>query len=299
MRVAVFGGAGFIGKNILEKFNQENIEFVASDVIDSFEPVGGIYKKADITQKDQVENVIDGCDYVVHLAAHPLGPSVKNPFLNAKINILGSLNILDIAKEKGCKQVIFSSASSLYGAVDGDKVKEENMLTPKTPYAVTKLTLEHYLRVYKELYGLNYLVFRFFNVYGPHQYAESGGLVPNILKRIHNENPVTLFGDGSAARDFIYVKDIANFYAAAITQDVKNQILNMGTGNLTTIKEFFDIAAKVVGKELKVEQKEERPGEISNYAADVENLRKAFGKVPETTLEQGLNETYEWIKTVI
>ncbi|RLI74045.1 GDP-mannose 4,6-dehydratase, partial [Archaeoglobales archaeon] len=266
----------------------------ACDIVDS--PFGEDvdYLRVDITNRKAVFDAMEDVDYVFHLSAHPLPASIKDPATNAKINILGSLNVMDAAREMGIKKIIFSSASSIIGDVIQNPVSEEHPCKPKTPYAVAKLCVEHYLRVYQELYGLNYIVFRFFNVYGPYQYPESGALIPVVMSRIIRGEEVFIFGDGSIARDFIYVGDIADFYIQSIQKNIKNEIFNMGTGKLTTIKEVIELIAKTVGKEPKIVYKPARLGEITNFSADVSKLEKFFGKTPSTSLEEGLRKTYDW-----
>lgn len=292
----IFGAAGFVGRNIVEAIKDAGIDFLACDIMNS--PFGDEipYKRIDITDRDAVFSVVEGFDYLFHLSAHPLPASIKEPSLNAKVNILGSLNVLDAVVEHMTKKIIFSSASSLIGDVVHNPVTEEHSCLPKTPYGVAKRSVEHYLRVYHELYGLNYLVFRFFNIYGPYQWPESGALIPTVMSKIIKGEEVTIFGDGSIARDFVFVGDVADFYIQSINKDVKNEIFNMGTGRLTTIKEIVDAIAKVVGKAPNIVKKPARPGEISNFSADVTKIRNFFGKAPDTHFEEGLRKTHDWLK---
>ncbi|HDN86104.1 MAG TPA: NAD-dependent epimerase/dehydratase family protein, partial [Candidatus Omnitrophica bacterium] len=208
-----------------------------------------------------------------------------------------TLNILDAMKEYKVKKIIFTSASSLVGEVQKNPVSEDHPCKPKTPYGVSKYAVEHFLRVYYELYGLNYVVFRLFNVYGPYQYPESGALIPVVMNRILNDEEVYIFGDGSAARDFVFVEDVVAFLVKALEkEEVNNVVLNLGTGKLTSIKDLIELIAKVLNKSPRVVYKPARPGEIANFSADVTNLKKYIGDVPSTPLERGLMLTYEWFK---
>ncbi len=297
--ILITGSAGFVGRNIVKALRNANVDFVATDVIDSAFGKDVEYVKLDITDRDEVFKVFKDydIDYVFHLAAHPLSASIKEPVKNAMINIIGSLNIMDASREFGVKKIVFSSASSIVGEVIRNPVDEEHPCKPKTPYGVAKFCVEHYLRVYHELYGLDYVIFRFFNVYGPYQYPSSGALIPVVMERIIKGQEVFIYGDGSTARDFIYVEDIADFYIQTIREkNIKNEIFNMGTGRLTTVKEVVELIAKVVGKEPKIVYKPKKPGEIMNFSADTTKLKKFFGRVPETTLEEGLKKTYEWFR---
>jgi len=297
--ILITGSAGFVGRNIVEALKNEEIDFVASDVVDSIFGKEVEYVKLDITNREEVFKVFKGydIDYVFHLAAHPLSASIKEPMKNAVVNIIGSLNLMDASREFGVKKIVFSSASSIVGEVVKNPVSEDHSCKPKTPYGVAKFCVEHYLRVYQELYGLDHVIFRFFNVYGPYQYPSSGALIPVVMERIIKGQEVFIYGDGSTARDFIYVGDIVDFYIETIKRkDIKNEIFNMGTGKLTTVKEVVELIAKVVGKDPKIVYKPKKSGEIMNFSADVTKLKKFFGKVPETTLEEGLKKTYEWFK---
>ena len=295
MKVAVFGAYGFVGRNVIESLREVNMEIVASDIKEV--KIGGVdFIKADLLDYNEVSKVVKGSDVVVHLAASPLPVSIEKPKLNARINIEGTLNIMDAAREHGVKKIIFSSASSLVGDVKYNPVDEKHPCNPKTPYAVAKYVTEHYLRVYQELYGLDYLVFRFFNIYGQYQYPESGGLIPMVFKKLTTEGFFNVFGDGSQTRDFVYVGDVAEFYLKAIKKDIKNEIVNLGTGKGATIKEVVEIAGKILRIEPKINYLPLRLGEIDNFVADTKKLMELFGVIPETMLGEGLEKTFDWLK---
>lgn len=167
---------------------------------------------------------------------------------------------------------------------------------PKTPYAAAKLACEEYIRVYGEIYGTKHLIFWFFNVYGPWQYPESRGLIPMILGKLAKGDSITIFGDGSATRDFVYVDDVARFCLEALEKGVTGGTLNMGTGVGTSISAKVELAAKVTGIEPKIQHEPARKGEIDNFVADTHKLKKAFGYSPSTGLEEGLGETFKWLK---
>jgi UDP-glucose 4-epimerase len=295
MRVAIFGASGFVGRNIVEVFKRKNIEMVTSDSKE-FELRDVKFIKADILDPNAVAKVLKGADVVVHLAASGLPTSLKNPLLDAKVNIEGTLNILNAAREHGVDEIVFSSASSLVGEVKYNPVDENHPCIPRTPYGIAKLACEHYLRVYHELYGLNYFIFRFFNIYGPWQYPESGALVPMIYKKLTTTGSFDLFGDGSQTRDFVFVGDVAEFYLKVLKDGVKNEIVNLGTGRATSIKEIVEISGEILGIEPKINYWPPRPGEIDNFVADTTKLKGLFGSVPQTDLRAGLKKTYEWLK---
>ncbi len=297
MKIAIFGASGFVGRNVVEALKEANMDIVASDIKEmGIEIEGADFVKADILDYSEVSKVVKGSEVVIHLAASPLSVSLEKPRMNARINIEGTLNIMDAAREHSVDKIIFSSASSLVGEVKYNPVDEEHPCKPKTPYAVAKYACEHYLRVYQELYGLNYLIFRFFNIYGPWQYPESGGLIPMVYKKLTTEGSFNVFGDGSQTRDFVYVGDVAEFYVKAIRKDIKNEIVNLGTGKAASIKEIVEIAGEILGIAPKINYLPPRSGEIDNFVADTKKLKKLFGDVPETGLREGLEMTFEWLK---
>jgi UDP-glucose 4-epimerase len=296
MKIAIFGASGFVGRNIIEIFDKNGIDYIASDIQDN--PIFAMnqYQKADILKYDEVCRVLEGCDAVVHLAAHPLPASLKNPLLNARVNIEGTLNILEAMRNSDVKKIIFSSASSIVGEVKKSPVDEEYKCQPKTPYAVSKYSIEHYLRVYHEIFDIDYLIFRFFNVYGPWQYPKSGALIPNVYKKLISQEPFTIFGDGRQTRDYIFVQDIAQFYVYALKRNISNELINMGTGEGTTVKDILKISGEILGTSPKIINSPPRLGEIDNFVADITKLKKIFRQTPQTQLRTGLEQTFTWLR---
>lgn len=297
MKVGIFGAAGFVGQNIIKKLQANNVDLIASD-IQNLDIKDVAFCKADLLNYSEVCKVVKDVDSVIHLAAHPLPASIENPKLNAKVNIEGTLNILDASKEYGINKVIFSSASSLVGKVDYSPVDENHPCFPKTPYGVAKLSIEHYLRVYNELYNLNYLTFRFFNLYGPGQYPNSGALIPMVFSKLREDGSFNVFGDGNQMRDFIYVGDVAEAYFYSLRNDVKNELINLGTGEGTTIKQVVEKAGKILNISPKINYLSARPGEIDNFVADTRKFKKFFGNFSFTPLDEGIRKTYDWLNTI-
>jgi len=297
LRILVFGAAGFVGRNLIERVQKDKHDLTASDLVE--DPFHGSvsYEKLDLLNRDRVADVVKGSDVIVHFAASPLTQSLESPAENMKVNVEGTLNILDAARRHDVKKVIYSSASSVVGIPKYNPVDEDHPCTPKTPYAVAKKTCEEYLRVYNEMYGLHYLVFRFFNVYGPWQGQKSGGLIPNLYRTLSEDREFQVFGDGSNTRDFIYVEDIAEFSSSAINSDAKDRVINMGTGRGTSIVELIDLGARILGTKPKIVHKPSRPGEIGNFVADTKRLREVLGNRPFTPLEDGLERTFSWLRT--
>ena len=291
MKVLIIGSEGFVGNNLVEGLSK-NHEVICADQLE--ESTHQDYHQLDVTNLESVKKIVKDVEVVIDLAAHSLVSSLDGSITNAKVNIIGLLNILEACRENQIKKIIFTSASSLIGEPKTFKVSEDHHATPKTAYGITKLTSEHYLRLYSELYGIKYTVFRFFNIYGPYQ---KNGLIPSLYNRIISNQPLTIFGKGDQIRDYVFIKDVIEFFEKSISSSIaENQILNMGTGNGTTIKELIQVLSDIMKESPIIENKPERPGEIGNFVADSEKLGKTFGKIPTTPLTTGLSETIAWLK---
>ncbi|CDI06481.1 NAD-dependent epimerase/dehydratase family protein [Candidatus Nitrosotenuis uzonensis] len=291
MRIAILGSQGFVGKNMVD-YLDEKFDVISSDTYIS--GTGKNYVKADARKFDEVKRLLKDVDIVIDLIAHNLVSSFNDVIENANINIIGLLNILESCRINNVKKILFPSASSMIGTAVKNPVPETHDAFPTTPYGVTKLASEHYLRIYKELYGLNFVIFRFFNIYGPHQL---NGLIPNIISRILKNQPVTIFGDGMQTRDFVYVKDVVSFFEDSIKSSrADNKILNMGTGKPTAIIDVVKIIYELLKQNPSIEKKPQRAGEISNFVADTTLLEQTFGKKPPTSVKFGLAETVDWYK---
>lgn len=296
MHIAVFGASGFVGRNLLDELATTDHDVLACDIERIEHGASNVsYREVDITDETAVQDAVREVDTVAHLAAHPLPASTEDPKLNAEINIVGTLNVLDAARDNDIDKVFFSSASSLVGEVETVPVPENHPASPQSPYGVSKHAVEEYLEVYNQLYDLDYLVFRFFNVYGPYQYPDSGALVPVVLSRLAQDKGVFYTGDGQQTRDFIYVRDITDLIVEGLESDIENEVVNMGRGTDTAIKDAIELMADVVGVEPEVDQKPERPDEIDDFYADTEKCERLFGRAPDTEFREGLERTHEWL----
>ena len=239
MKILILGSEGFVGHNLVEGLSK-NHEIFCADLIEN--SVHKNYKQFDITDLSSVEKIVKDVDVVIDLAAHSLVSSLDGSIENAKVNIIGLLNVLESCRKNGIKKIIFTSASSMIGIPNSEQVSENHSAFPKTAYGITKLASEHYLRLYQELYGINYVVFRFFNIYGPYQ---KNGLIPTLYNRIKNGESLMVFGKGDQIRDYVFIEDIVSFFEEAILSDIgNNQIFNMGTGKGSTISDIIKILSK-------------------------------------------------------
>ena len=292
MKILILGSEGFVGQNLVNGLSKKH-EIVCADIIEKNSQKN--YHKFDVTDPISVENIVKDADVVIDLVAHSLVSSIDGPVTNANVNIMGLLYILEACRKNNIKKIIFTSASSMIGEPQTSTVTENHQAIPKTAYGITKLTSEHYLRLYKEMYGLNFIIFRFFNIYGPFQ---KNGLIPTLYTRIKNDEPLTVFGKGDQIRDYVFIEDIIPFFEKASNSNVAdNQIFNMGTGVGTSITQIIENFSQILNISPKIEFKPERPGEIGNFVANTELLNNTFGDVPKTTPKEGLEKTISWLNS--
>lgn len=292
MKILILGSEGFVGNNLVDGL-AKNHEILCADLIDNSNHEN--YSKFDVTNSSSVENTVKDVEVVIDLVAHSLVSSIEGPSKNAQVNIIGLLNILEACKKNKIKKIIFTSASSMIGEPKTPQVSEEHYPTPKTAYGISKLASEHYLRLYNELYDLNYVIFRFFNIYGPYQ---KNGLIPSLYSRIAQNQPLTVFGKGDQIRDYVFIQDIIPFFEKAVSENISdNTIFNMGTGKGTSILDIINILSDTMGIKPKIEFKEPRPGEIGNFVADPKLLFSTFGKIPSTNVKDGIKKTVDWLQS--
>jgi len=292
--ITVFGAGGYVGRNLVEKLLETNIDFIATNKVPNPYKNRVRYEQIDITKNSDVDKAIKESDIIVHLATSTLLQSLKDPRKNEQINIDGTLNILDSCRKYDVEKIIFSSASSVIGKAQYNPVDEKHPCMPTNPYAVSKLAIEHYLRVYKEMYGLNHLIFRFFGVYGPYG---KNGLIPAIYNAISKKEDFFIHGDGSQMRDYIYVGDIIDYIIKACQQPtVKNTIINLGTGIGTRIMGILKLTSEILNIDIDMKFSKKRIGERDDYYADITKLKQIFGE-PKIKLRKGLEKTIKWYET--
>lgn len=237
-------------------------------------------------------------DAVIHLAAQTMVPtSVEQPVLDCQINLEGVLNVLEACRIHGTGHILFSSSAAVYGDNLHIPLKETERLVPTSPYGITKMATEHYLRVYHELYGMDATVFRFANVYGERQGEKGeGGVVSIFCKLLSQRQGITVFGDGNQTRDFVYAGDIAQAIIRALP--LKGcHTMNVSTGQETSINDLIRSFEKAVGYTVPVQYTAPRTGDILRSVLSNEALKRDLGFVPAMDLEEGIRRTYDWYRS--
>jgi UDP-glucose 4-epimerase len=297
--VLVTGGAGFIGRHLAEHLTGRGD--VAVTVIDN-ESLGDRrhldlervrFVPGDLRSRDDLRGALEGQDAVVHLAADTrVMDSIEDPVHNFETNVVGTFNLLELCRELGVDRVV---AASTGGAILGDvepPVHEQMAPRPTSPYGASKLMLEGYLSAYSSSYGVSGCALRFSNIYGPRSFHK-GSVVAHFYKRILAGEPVVVYGDGSQTRDFLYVGDLVEAIHAAVVSDAEGAY-QLGSGRPTTVNELLAAMRTVTGRDLDVEYRDFRPGEVRDTWCRVDKAREGFGFDPATPLSVGLQRTWEW-----
>jgi UDP-glucuronate 4-epimerase len=308
----ITGGAGFIGNHLVRALlNDKDLRIT---IIDNFDPfysrqikllnTDGFEKHLQITVFDRDIETLSSSelqkilpqkvDVIIHLAAKAgVRPSINNPLAYQHTNILGTQMLLDFAKETGVKQFIFASSSSVYGVNKNLPWKEDELLQPISPYAMTKLAGEMAGHVFSKLYGIRFIALRFFTVYGPSQRPDLA--IHKFVKAILNDQAITMYGDGSTSRDYTYVDDIIKGVLSAINYDQSLfEIINLGNSYAVSLKKLVTNIEEVMGKKATIEQQPDQAGDVPRTFADVSKAKKLLSYQPATQLKDGLKNFYDW-----
>jgi len=303
-KILVTGGAGFIGSHVADLFVAQGYEVVILDDLSTgrasnLNPAARFYQ-LDI-RSPQVREVFEAekPDFISHHAAQmDVRRSVAEPLVDASINILGSINLLEYAKEFGVKRFIYiSTGGAVYGEPEKLPCEETHPINPICQYGASKHTVEHYLYMYHVNYGLNYTVLRYPNVFGPRQdpHGEAGVVSIFTGKMLAGEQ-VIINGDGDQTRDFVYVGDCARANYLALTIDHQPGIYNLGWGRPTSINDIFSTLAKITGYGLPVQHGPAKVGETRHIYLDASKVQRELGWAPTITLEEGLEKTVAYFR---
>jgi UDP-N-acetylglucosamine/UDP-N-acetylgalactosamine 4-epimerase len=311
MRVLITGGAGFIGSNLVASFITDD-RITGVKVLDNLE-TGSFsniaqfkghpkfeFIEGDIRNYAICVGASEGIDIISHQAALGSVPrSIADPLTTNEINISGTLNVFFAAKENNVKRVVYAASSSTYGDHPGLPKVEDRIGAPISPYAVTKLVNELYAKVFAELYGMEFIGLRYFNVYGPHQNPKGAyaAVIPLFIKSFMDDVAPVINGTGEHTRDFTFVEDVvqANKLAMFTTNhDAVNQIYNIAKSEQTSLLDLVKALQGITGKNIIANHRDERKGDVKHSHASIDKAKERLGYSPVFSLKQGLTKTYEW-----
>jgi UDP-glucuronate 4-epimerase len=319
-RVLLTGGAGFIGSHVAEHLLRHGVQLTIIDNLDEFYPPG--WKKANLAEVkragDYELSVVDICDQkacreifarvrpeaVIHLAARAgVRPSIEQPLLYERVNVHGTLNLLELCREFGITKFLFGSSSSVYGASSKAPFSEDQPdLRPISPYAATKLAGEMLCYTYAHLFSLQVICLRFFTVYGPRQRPDLA--IHKFTALMEAGKPVPIFGDGSTGRDYTYIDDIVAGIMAALAREIDVahgpafEIFNLGNSRPVKLTELVELLESVTGHKAIRNFKNAEPGDVPLTWADISKAAKLLGYRPEVRLKEGLSRFVSWYRSV-
>lgn len=302
MKILVTGGAGFIGSHIVDNLIENNYEVIIIDNLSTGNKKV-INSKAKLYIADIREDINsifekEKPEIVIHTAAQVmLRKSIEEPIFDATTNILGTINVLEACRKNNIKKIIYTSTGGArFGEPKYLPVNEKHELKPTSPYGISKHTAEHYVEMYSKLYGFDYLIFCFGNVYGPRDNPKCKRVTSLFsYKIINNEKPV-IFGDGNQTRDFIYVLDLAKFIVKSMNKNPKDKLFNLANGEQISVNQIFEILKEISGYTEEAEHIEAIQGEVRDIVLDTKLAQEQLGWIPETGFKQGLKQTFEWLK---
>lgn len=303
MRILVTGGAGFIGSHIVERYLALGHQVAVVDNLSTgrrdFVGPGARFHQVDICSPALEEVFASFRPQVVnhHAAQISVSLSVRDPLLDARVNVLGTLRLLELCRKYGVEKVIFaSSGGTVYGEPLYLPVREDHPCRPANPYGASKLAGELYLQAYHQAHGLRYTALRYGNVYGPRQFphGEAGVVAIFALKMLRGERPV-IYGSGEQERDFVFVEDVVQANVLALERG-DNRAVNIGTGRGTSVNRIFSLLRGITGYDGEAEYAPPRPGEVFRIALEPSLAGEALGWHPSTPLEEGLSLTVSYFQ---
>ena len=307
VRALVTGGAGFIGSNLVDRLIDDGHDVVVLDDLftgfrENVHPKAE-FVEASIADEPVVRDAMTGVDVVFHQAAHKaVLRSVEHPLVTDLANTHGTLVLLKAALDAGVRRVVQASSSSVYGGADVVPTPESTPLYPRSPYAVTKVAGEHYAHVFAELYGLETVRLRYFNVYGPRQRPDStyAAVIPLFIDALLSGTRPVVHGDGLQSRDFTYISDVVDANLAAATAPAgacSGKAYNVAGGDETTLLELLDVIGDLLGVTPEPEFTDPRPGDVRRSRGDGSAAARDLGFTTKVPLAEGMRATIEWLRS--
>jgi len=309
-RVLVTGGAGFIGSHLVDMLLSEGLEVTVVDDLSSgkAENIANHagkeefhFVKGDIRDFDMVKETLKDIDAVFHEAAlASVTFSIQNPVLVNDINVVGTLNLLKASSDLGVKRFIYASSAAVYGDTSSPKKREDMTPNPTSPYGVSKLAAENYVKTFHKVYGLQTVSLRYFNVYGPRQrfdiQSAYGGAITIFTNRLLRNLPPIIHGDGEQTRDFVYIKDVVEANMLALRKkNATGEVFNIGTGKGTSVNQVADVLKNALKrKDLENIHTDPRPNDLRHGYADTKKAEKTIGYSPKVSIEEGIAELVNW-----
>jgi UDP-glucose 4-epimerase len=305
-RILVIGGAGFIGSHVVDQLLAEDVAHVT--VLDNF--VRGTRRnlagasqdprlelvEGSIEDTELLARLMEGVDYVFHLAALWLFECVHEPRSAIDVNVVGTWNVIEAAQRAGVKKLVYSSSASVYGDALAIPMTEEHPFNNRTLYGATKIAGEQFLRAVHEQHGLDYVGLRYMNVYGPRMDYKGSyvSVIMKVLDRIDAGEPPVIFGDGSQAYDFVHVHDVARANILALESDATDAFYNVGTGVQTSIRELVDVLVELTDSDVMPEYRPQEQMFVTNRVGATEQAERELGFHAGVPLRDGLRSVVEW-----
>jgi UDP-glucose 4-epimerase len=308
LKTLVTGGAGFIGSHLVERLIDRGDDVI---VLDNFST--GRTKNLPRSPHRQNLHVVRAdirkiprsfvkrvrkADAICHFAAATsVQQSVKDPAFTTEVNVVGTLNVLEVAKALKAERVVFASSAAVYGTPGAFPISETSSLRPISPYGASKAASEHYLAAFEANHGVQATSLRLFNVYGPRQTrSQYAGVISIFVRRSLQGKPIHIYGDGSQTRDFIFVSDVVDATVSALEKNFKSRVFNIASGQEITILQLARSVMEVTGTDSRLEFQPPRSGDIVRSVADVSRARKELGFAAKTAMMDGLSATVQWFK---
>lgn len=303
MKILITGGCGFIGSHIVDNLIEKGNEIIVIDNLstgkkENLNPQAKLYIQNII--EPELNNIFEKekPEIVIHTAAQvQLRNSLKDPLSDAKDNILGTINVLEACRKNNVKKIIYTSTGGArVGEPEYLPVDEKHPINPCSPYGISKHTAEHYVWMYHELYGLDYLIFCFGNVYGPRDDPNCKRVTSLFIKMMLNNEIPKIFGDGNQGRDFIYVKDLAKFIVNSIDKTPQHKLFHLANEKMITVNEIYSILKEQLNFPHKAKHIEAIKGEVREIVLDTTLVKNELNWEPQTQIKEGLQKTINYFK---
>ncbi len=310
MRYLITGGAGFIGSNIAIELVRRGEDVTILDIFSTGreENLSSIRDeitviRGDIRDYGTVTNAVTGMDYVIHQAAiASVESSIEDPVGSSEVNIIGTLNLLEACRRGGVKKFVLASSAAVYGNIPSLPKTEDSEVQALSPYAAAKLTSEHYCSIYHDLFGLETVALRYFNVFGRNQdpASEYAAVIPKFINALLSGKPPVIYGDGLQTRDFVFVDNVVSANLLAVeSKNAAGKVINIASGRKYTLLDLLAALRELMGVDVEPIFEEEKPGDIRHSVADISKATELLSYDILTDFKEGLRHTIEYFKTMV